>query len=217
MTPADELYAAAKKIHTTALHATKCPWSVGKRIDDKTGDRSRLPIVAEIEVENDEGEVVKADTWPAVVEYHHGYFQFPHGEAETDAQHIALWHPGVAELVATWLRATADDMSDEHAHVVDHPEWVGCAADQRWGVYAVNSRLDCEPWKRALIVARAINGEREASATQPLPTPADADLYLPEDLRPAAPDEPKPRVRMGDTCGPEHTYREFCQYAGEVQ
>lgn len=29
--------------------------------------------------------------------------------------------------------------------------------------------------------------------------------------------QPKPRVRMGDACGSEHTYRDACQYAGEVQ
>lgn len=28
---------------------------------------------------------------------------------------------------------------------------------------------------------------------------------------------PRKRVRMGDTCGPEHTYREFCQYAEETK
>lgn len=45
-----------------------------------------------------------------------------------------------------------------------------------------------------------------------------ADLYGPlVEVQPDAEQVQPLGVRMGDTCGPEHTFREFCQYAGEVQ
>lgn len=137
-TPAEELRAAAAKIRELAARAGVGPWCVEYAIDAIRTVEQNIDLHINTDCGHDDKDC--------------------RSFGEDAGRHIALWHPGVAALVATWLGATADDMSDEHAHVVDHPEWVGCAADQRWGVYAANSRLDSEPWKRALIVARAING-----------------------------------------------------------
>lgn len=82
-----------------------------------------------------------------------------------DAEHIGMWHPSVASAVADWLDEVGDEMDDDHAHVIDHPKWVGLAENLRWGVHAMfygGDKDDNGAWKTALITARAINGEVSA-------------------------------------------------------
>lgn len=72
-------------------------------------------------------------------------------EGHDSADHIALWHPGVAELVADWLDAVAQAV-----------DGMDCSADDGLVVSPFGTG-------RAVAIARAINGEPEASATQSTP------------------------------------------------
>lgn len=130
MTPAEELRAAAKKIRETAKNATPGPWTVGGRGEVDEIDHYERPILAEVESRDDDDKPVTEIVKVAVVSYHTNGFQFPHAEAKAEAEHIALWHPGVATLVGDWL--------------------IGTAAIAEHGIRAVP--------QQALDVARAING-----------------------------------------------------------
>ena len=107
MTPAEELRAAAAKIRATAEAATPGPWRV-----------EEIPPYTEPILMRDLGEVLET---AGTVDVEPG-----------DQAHIALWHPGVAELVA--------DALDELAGYIAG-SWGGGVDDLK-----------------LLAVARAING-----------------------------------------------------------
>lgn len=71
---------------------------------------------------------------------------------------------GIAPLIADLLTVIADDMDDEHAAVVEHPEWIGLPEGERWGVHEHwGTRLaesDNTVWKSALLLARFFNGDQ---------------------------------------------------------
>lgn len=99
MNPAEELRAAAAKIRARAEDATEGPWRVDHpEYPEKIygGSHEHIGVVA-------------GSRWG--------------GEANVfdnndDAYHIALWHPGIAELVARILDAAAGVANDE-------AEWLG--------------------------------------------------------------------------------------------
>lgn len=127
--PAEELRAAAKKIRNIATKATPGPW-----VSLEHGDRIvRDPAVTWAEADDDpcgEG---------APLEY---VIDEPLEYNRDNGDHIALWHPGVAELVAAWL----DDEAD----------MLRTASGRRMSTEQITA---AEHWHRhGLAVARAING-----------------------------------------------------------
>lgn len=88
-TSADLLRRAATKIRNTAASATPGPWEVL--------NRSIEPYVS--------GK--------------HGIFVADPGEGTEDADYIALWHPGIATLVADMLAADASGLEGAEGAVSD--------------------------------------------------------------------------------------------------
>lgn len=127
-TPAQELRAAASKIRDAKHWATPAPWVA--YTDEVCTDWH--PDSAEYKELGRDIDVAR-DTGPGNV------------------AHIALWHPGIAELVAEWLDAVA-------------VMWDGLVNDaNRWMFLGEEGRksLRSGPWdaEHALKLARAINGE----------------------------------------------------------
>lgn len=112
LTPAQELRAAASKIRDTARNATPGPWTVGGQGEVDEIDHYERPILAEVESRDEDDKPFKEIVQVAAVTYHTNGFQYPHAEAKAEAEHIALWHPGVAVLIADWLETVAE--VDEH-------------------------------------------------------------------------------------------------------
>ncbi|GAA2361116.1 hypothetical protein Cme02nite_38700 [Catellatospora methionotrophica] len=123
MTPAEELRAAAKKIRAICAGVQATPWT------EDNNDMSwqlRGGVVGEFQlIKAPKKGSTQAEYWPNAAE----------------RQHILLWQPDTALLVANWLENVAEI--------------------EKHGFRPATSA--------ALAVARAINGEPEASATQPMP------------------------------------------------
>lgn len=121
---ADLLRRAATLARETANAATCVPWTAELHRHRQTG----APVGAEVHP------VVKMEgNGDGGVSTH------------ADAQHLALWHPGVALAVATWL----EDVADLHE---PHPHAYGCdwCSDEDW---------PCADTRNALAVARALLGK----------------------------------------------------------
>lgn len=126
-TPAEELRAAAAKIRSVASAVPPCDWHA-----DGVEVTSEFFFVAEIR-------------------------HIDREKAADAARHFALWHPGVAEMVAEALDELAENIH-------------GLRTDP----FGNRNKL--------LNIARAINGTAlEVPASPPLPTRAEADQYLPVD------------------------------------
>lgn len=134
MSPADEVRAAASIVrhHATRRGVPIGPWRV-------------LPERNEVVASDDSLVFATGGSWRA--QYR-------------TAQHLMQWTPQVALALADWLDEVGDEMADDHAYVMDHPEWIGLAEDLRWGVHAKYGpvKADNRARKAALIAARAING-----------------------------------------------------------
>lgn len=102
MTPAEELREAAKRIRKVAQAATPGPWGVGNgtnvcRDVEQLSVGSYTCTQAVTDTDLFDGREEWSDDDPKFVEV----------DPEDDAQHIALWHPGVAVLVADILTIAA--------------------------------------------------------------------------------------------------------------
>lgn len=126
---ADLLRRAAKLIRETANAAPRGPYTF------KSTPGYHQPIYA------DDGDVI-GTTRPWAGGLHE---DVDVGTAEQTGAHIALWHPGVALAVATWL----EDVADLHE---PHASAYGCdwCSDEDW---------PCADTRNALAVARALLGK----------------------------------------------------------
>lgn len=137
ISPADELRQAAALIRATAGKATPGPW-----VDLYDGDR----IVC---ADGKDGDFVYVVDEPLV-------------SNPANGKHIALWHPGVAVIVADQLTRYADHMEYDAAAI--YPEYgaIYLPPTDMWSVRPVRPsegpQLENMAWTLALRLARAVLG-----------------------------------------------------------
>ena len=96
---ADLLRRAAARIRETAQAATEGPWAIW----DDLSDHGYVTV--------GDAQGVLTDERPFTEECN----PVAHVYAQEDADHIALWHPGVALVVADWLDCEAQYPPFHHA------------------------------------------------------------------------------------------------------